>query len=264
MSSGPAPAGARWHQGLRFAAVLALAWLISLVVALGWPPEAPIWTLGLLLLRTQLQTGLFIVGHDAMHGLLWPGRRQRNDRLGAAALACYAALPFGPCRAQHRRHHRWTATAADPDVLAGAERGPLHWYLRFMAGYLTARQMGRLLLTWAALIVLAALITPAPTSAPFTVLSQATGRVLLFCTVPLWLSSLQLFIVGTYLPHRRQRPPQGRPHPDSLPLPGWLSLMACFHFGYHREHHDNPGLAWYELPAARRHRLAATLWAPSR
>ncbi|MEB3169090.1 MAG: fatty acid desaturase, partial [Synechococcaceae cyanobacterium] len=26
----------------------------------------------------------------------------------------------------------------------------------------------------------------------------------------------------------------------------------CFHFGYHREHHDNPGLSWFQLPSARR------------
>jgi beta-carotene ketolase (CrtW type) len=35
-----------------------------------------------------------------------------------------------------------------------------------------------------------------------------------------------------------------------------LSLLACFHFGYHREHHDNPSLSWYQLPAARALHLA--------
>jgi beta-carotene ketolase (CrtW type) len=238
--------------------------VISLVLALGWPPDGPIWSLVLVLVRTQLQTGLFIVGHDAMHGLLWPGRRVLNDRLGAAALACYAALPYGPCRAQHRRHHRWTATQGDPDVLAEPDRGAVHWYVRFMAGYLTTGQMARLLLVWTGLILLSAPLQANPAGQWMESLAQATGRVLLFCTLPLWLSSLQLFIVGTYLPHRRQRLPQGRPHPDSLPLPSWLSLVACFHFGYHREHHDNPGLAWFELPSARRHATAATLWAPSR
>ena len=34
--------------------------------------------------------------------------------------------------------------------------------------------------------------------------------------------------------------------PASLDWPAWLSLLACFHFGYHREHHDRPDLAWFE------------------
>jgi beta-carotene ketolase (CrtW type) len=80
----------------------------------------------------------------------------------------------------------------------------------------------------------------------------AVINVLLFCTLPLLLSSLQLFVFGTYLPHRWQRTQSVGSHPDSLGLPTWLSLLACFHFGYHREHHDHPGLAWFELPAARR------------
>jgi beta-carotene ketolase (CrtW type) len=79
----------------------------------------------------------------------------------------------------------------------------------------------------------------------------AIVRVLLFTTLPLLLSSLQLFVFGTYLPHRVQRHPKRHAHPISLDLPPWLSLLACFHFGYHREHHDNPGLSWYELPAVR-------------
>jgi beta-carotene ketolase (CrtW type) len=101
--------------------------------------------------------------------------------------------------------------------------------------------MGRLLTGWTVLALIACRL------APFGWLN-----VLLFCTLPLLLSSLQLFVFGTYLPHRGQRLPQRRPHADSLELAPWLSLLACFHFGYHREHHDAPTLAWFELPAQRR------------
>jgi beta-carotene ketolase (CrtW type) len=59
---------------------------------------------------------------------------------------------------------------------------------------------------------------------------------------------MQLFLVGTYLPHRRH----ASDGPISLAWPGWLSLLACYHFGYHREHHEQPGLAWFELPQAHR------------
>jgi beta-carotene ketolase (CrtW type) len=128
----------------------------------------------------------------------------------------------------------------DPDFPAEGCSGLLPWYGQFMAGYLTAAQMSGLLGAWAALAVLFSRVTP-----------TAVLNVLVFCTLPLLLSSWQLFVFGTYLPHRVQRAPGRCPHPDSLDLPSWLSLLACFHFGYHREHHDNPGLAWFELPAAK-------------
>jgi len=214
--------GRRPPRSLLLSGGLVLAWVLSLA---------------------QLQTGLFIVAHDAMHRVLWPGRRRWNDRIGALALMLYAALPFRSCHRQHRRHHRQPASAADPDFPVDRRAGPLPWYRQFMAGYLSAVQMARLLAIWA-MLLLACGSSDAP--------SQAGLKLLLFCTLPLLLSSLQLFVFGTYLPHRHQRAPMGRPGPLSLDHPAWLSLLACYHFGYHREHHDHPQLAWYQLPAQRR------------
>lgn len=253
----PTPARQGWSRcGGRLAnAVIALGGPASLVALLGVNLERwPWWGLiAALALRTQLQTGLFILAHDAMHGILWPGRRRWNDACGAAALALYGALPYRACRANHRRHHRAPATARDPDfpsaARSGALAGALGWYRQFMAGYLSVPQMARLLAFWGVLAACFSSFTP-----------TAALNVLLFCTAPLLLSSLQLFTFGTYLPHRAQRPPDSALHPGSLDLPTWLSLLACFHFGYHREHHDCPGLAWHQLPAARQRglRLAAT------
>jgi beta-carotene ketolase (CrtW type) len=31
-----------------------------------------------------------------------------------------------------------------------------------------------------------------------------------------------------------------------------VSLLTCFHFGYHHEHHDTPWVPWWKLPAQRR------------
>ena len=84
---------------------------------------------------------------------------------------------------------------------------------------------------------------------------QACLRVFTACTLPLLLSSLQLFVVGTYLPHRRH----GSGGSISLAWPSWLSLLACYHFGYHREHHDNPTQSWYQLSAARARGLSLAL-----
>lgn len=225
---------------------LILGWGLSMALALGSDiTHSPLWLLVLLvLLRTQLQTGLFIVAHDAMHGLLCPNRARCNDALGALALMLYAGLPFAACHRQHRRHHRQPGSADDPDFLWDQRGGALRWYQQFLARYLSPRQMGWLLGGWAVFGVL----TMASAQVPPLV---AALRVLLFITLPLLLSSVQLFVVGTYLPHRVQRLPERRSHPISLNLPPWLSLLACFHFGYHREHHDNPRLSWYQLPAAR-------------
>ena len=110
-----------------------------------------------------------------------------------------------------------------------------------MISYLSAEQMAALLMTWSALVLIFRSIT-----------ATSAVNVLVFCILPLLLSSFQLFVFGTYLPHRRQREEASNRLPDSLDFPLWLSLLTCFHFGYHREHHQNPRLAWFELPRARR------------
>ncbi len=230
--SGPLGTAARRSQLL--AAVLVAAWLVTLVAGLHLagllnPPAV----IALVLLRTLLQTGLFIVGHDAMHRLLVPDDGVFNDRLGALVLALYAGLPYGLCRRQHLLHHRHPGERADPDCHQGGSAPVLAWYARFMGRYLNPLQMGCLLLGWGGLAWVSSI--------------QA---VLLVCTLPLLLSSLQLFVVGTYLPHRRTA--GAHQAVATLDLPEWLSLLACFHFGYHREHHRAPHLAWHQLPALRR------------
>lgn len=226
-------------------------WLVTLIgfLLLDYR-DLPWWGLiAGVALRTQLQTGLFIVGHDAMHQVLWPKRRYWNDRLGAVVLALYAALPYTFCQANHRRHHQFSATALDPDFPSEPGGSAVSWYCQFMISYLSAEQMAALLMTWSAFVLIFRRIT-----------ATSAVNVLVFCILPLLLSSFQLFVFGTYLPHRRQREEASNRLPDSLDFPLWLSLLTCFHFGYHREHHENPRLAWFELPRARRCKrsLAAT------
>ena len=231
--------------GLSLALLLLLGWGASTLGLLSTDlAQWPWWLLGFaVLLRTLLQTGLFIVGHDAMHGVLVPRHPRWNHALGACALWLYAGLAYGDCRQQHQSHHRCTASRHDPDFHPDPAAGPGRWYLRFMAGYLSPGQMGRLLGCWAALLLLSRPANPG-----------SWANLLLLCTLPLLLSSLQLFLFGTYLPHRVQRSPHSAMAPASLDWPAWLSLLACFHFGYHREHHEHPELAWFELPTLRRQR----------
>ena len=243
MSTGPAGGRIEQPTGLLLATGIGAAWFASLVLFLQRPLDQLLWwqILAGLLARTQLQTGLFIIGHDAMHRVLLPGRTLLNDRLGALALGLYAGLPYGICRTLHRRHHRLTATAADPDFPHAARSDLFSWYRQFMAGYLTVPQMSQLLFSWAAVALCFQLVNP-----------SAVWNLLIFCTAPLLLSSWQLFLFGTYLPHRRQRSPESDLRPQSLDWPVWLSWLACYHFGYHREHPDHPQHAWFELPALRR------------
>ena len=225
---------------------LILGWGCSLALGLGTTiTHDSIWlVLVIVLLRAQMQTGLFIVAHDAMHGLVCPERIKTNHAIGALALMAYAGVSYARCQRQHQRHHQQPGTAHDPDFPADQRRSVLRWYGQFLFRYLSAKQMLRLLGGWALLVWLTATATSLDWRA-------AALRVLLVATLPLVLSSWQLFVVGTYLPHRGQCVPEQNAHPISLNLPPWLSLLACFHFGYHREHHDNPGLNWFQLPSAR-------------
>jgi beta-carotene ketolase (CrtW type) len=77
--------------------------------------------------------------------------------------------------------------------------------------------------------------------------------VLVFFAVPGWLSALQLFVFGTYLPHRTPHGGHTDPHnARSNPYPVWLSFLTCYHFGYHEEHHHHPRVPWWRLPQLRR------------
>lgn len=223
------------RRGLLLAALILAAWLASWALLRVPPAACPVPLLVLaVLVRTFLQTGLFIVGHDAMHGVLLPDQPWLNARFGQLALLLYAALPYGACRAKHRQHHNAPATAQDPDFHAPGHPSAIGWYGRFLAGYLRPGRLGLLVTVWGAL----ALATSVPS-------------VLLVAVLPLLLSSLQLFLVGTVLPHRGPHRRDDGHRARSLPLPPWLSLLACYHFGYHHEHHSFPQLAWHQLPGCR-------------
>ena len=229
-------------RGLWFSLAIIGGWALSAVVLLPGDGPTPLLLLALaVLLRTFLQTGLFIVAHDAMHGSLLPGSRRWNDRLGHLALMLYAWLPWESCRQNHLHHHLDPASQSDPDHHDGRNRGVAAWYVRFMAEYLTPSQMTGLLSSWLISALLLWQLTPHPLI-----------NLLLFWILPLLLSSLQLFVFGTYLPHREgSAAPGDRHHARSLPLPRGLSLLTCYHFGYHWEHHEYPEQPWFRLPEKR-------------
>lgn len=76
-------------------------------VAVQWPVTLP---LAVMVIGTR-QLGLFILMHDAAHGLLHPNRRV-NDAVGR--WLCSSSL--GEYRPYHLQHHRYVQQAEDPDL----------------------------------------------------------------------------------------------------------------------------------------------------
>jgi beta-carotene/zeaxanthin 4-ketolase len=187
-----------------------------------------------ILLQSWLTVGLFIVAHDCMHGSLAPGRRTLNRAVGQFCLGIYGAFSYDALRTEHFKHHRHSGTAEDPDF---DENNPAHflpWLVTFMRGYSTWRQP--------AFFAAGAIIHVAAFGAE-------PWRVALFWMVPALVSAVQLFYFGTYLPHRVEAVAFADSHNSrSAPWPWIATLLTCFHFGRHHEHHSAPNVPWWQLP----------------
>lgn len=201
------------------------------------------WLLLAILGRTFLHTGLFIIAHDAMHGSLIPKSRIWNDRVGCIAVWCYGFLSYRHCQHNHCQHHANPGQVGDPDFHTAQRSHPVNWYLKFISEYLPWCRLGVFLMGWSLIGLILNQV--------FQISLLNFG---LFCILPLLLSSIQLFVFGTYLPHRDRSQSQENHHNIlSVDYPVWLSFLSCYHFGYHRTHHEFPDTPWYELPSRYRY-----------
>jgi beta-carotene/zeaxanthin 4-ketolase len=236
-----APARAAGRQaaiGLTLAALIGGAWLALHIYSVFFHSlsglgiaAAPLLVLAL----TWLNVGLFIVAHDCMHGSLAPGRPGVNRVAGRVMLGLYAGFWYDRLLPKHHDHHKHAGTDGDPDFSHSNRFWP--WYLAFFREYFGWREFAVLaVLLWSYVLVL----------------SASTVNALLFWGLPAILSSLQLFYFGTYLPHRRGAEEFTDRHRARSNDLGYLaSLLSCFHFGYHHEHHRSPGTPWWALPRLR-------------
>jgi beta-carotene/zeaxanthin 4-ketolase len=239
--------------GILVATIIAIVWIGSLVFLsfIDIYKLLPLWILPAVLGRIFIQTGLFIVAHDAIHGSVCSSNRKLNDAIGQFAVTLYALLDYQKLAVNHWQHHRQPGQAGDPDF---HDCNRFIWYLKFMKGYLNFRQiiiqflgLGTIFIT-----LYFGLHIPIP-------------NLFLFWILPIFFSTMQLFYFGTYLPHRFSR---GEPTPTSDPenshqatssnYPLVWSFLTCYHFGYHWEHHEYPWLAWYHLPSVRQIALPHT------
>lgn len=234
------PVRSQTGTGIALAFAIGAAWLALHVhgvffhrLTTGGLAVAPL----LILLQCWLSVGLFIVAHDCMHGSLAPGRPGINAAIGRTMLLLYAGFWFDALLAKHADHHRNPGTALDPDFNADAPTRFWPWYRRFLLEYFG----------WSQLATIALVLT-----VETQVLGASLANALLFWALPAILSSLQLFAFGTYLPHRHGRGGFADDHRARSSDFSWLgSLLTCFHFGYHHEHHLRPGVPWWGLPRIR-------------
>ena len=226
--------------GVVLAAGVVIAWFATHVVgvfAYSWGAHSIVTAPVLIALNCWLYVGLFIVAHDCMHGSLVPFRPSWNRAIGQLCLALYAGFVFDRLNQKHHLHHRHSGTEADPDFDARPPHGFLRWYVSFFMEYFGWRQFAFL---------------SAVTALYLLVLEADYANVLVFWALPAILSSVQLFYFGTYLPHKPDAAPFTDRHRARSNEWSWLaSLLTCFHFGYHHEHHLHPGEPWWRLPHVR-------------
>jgi beta-carotene/zeaxanthin 4-ketolase len=194
--------------------------------------------LGAIAIRTFLQTGLFIMAHEAMHHNLIPQSDRVNHHLGQFCVLLYGFLDYAQCRRNHRLHHQIPAQVGDPDFHDGIHPHPIAWYWHFLRGYLTGFQFLGFTVGWLVIFGVGTQVCHWPIT-----------NILWFWFLPLILSSMQLFVFGTYLPHRQGQDGehQSRVAIDAFSI--WRSLLSCYHFGtYHWAHHASPKTPWYSLP----------------
>lgn len=228
-------------QGL--AAAILGAWIALHVLAVFfYRIDGPAVAAVLVAALCWLSVGLFIIAHDAMHGSLAPGRPAVNRAFGRVALALYAGFRFDRLLPKHMAHHRAPGSAEDPDFATPHPRRFWPWYATFMRRYFGLSEFLTLSLLVGAYLLIGARME----------------NILLFWAAPALLSSLQLFYFGTFLPHRHSDRPFADRHNARTNDFNWLvSLLSCYHFGYHHEHHLAPHVPWWALPGERRRRSAA-------
>ncbi len=222
--------------GLVIALVIITLWIFTVVIyQLNDVTKVNYVVIFLLILwQTFLNTGLFIIAHDGMHGLIFPANIPLNDSISKIALILYAFLSYENLKEKHLLHHRFAGTNFDPDFHNDQDYNFFSWYGEFMFKYL---RFNHLFLLCVFVLAIANLC------------KVTWLHLLIFWALPLIVSSLQLFFFGTFLPHRHGSTEKNDLSSiKSLYLPIFLSFIACYHFSYHQEHHQYSFVPWWKLP----------------
>lgn len=217
-------------MGLLLALIIIVLWLGHLIWTLGFVELTLISGIVHALIQGYLSTGLFITAHDAIHGVVSPSRRI-NTIIGTIASFLFAGLSYKRLSVNHHRHHAHPGNDADdPDY--HSSNSYVIWFAAFMWRYAT---VGQIVIMGAAFNVLKLVLNiPEPT-------------LWVFWVIPAFLGALQLFTIGTYLPHRKPHTHDMPHNARSMKLNHTLAMLSCYFFGYHSEHHLSPGTPWWGL-----------------
>ena len=223
--------------------------IISFIILIGWASHLiyimlyqqvdllDVWFWIHILAQTWLFTGLFITGHDSMHGTICRNRRI-NNLFGFIATTLYAGLWYPQLKKKHYLHHIYVGTGKDPDYQTGNQNFFV-WWFSFMRQYLTIWQI----------LIMAAFFN-------FGLLFFNELQLIVFWIVPSVLSTFQLFYFGTYRPHHLPHTIEMEPHKARSQKRNHLwAILSCYFFGYHFEHHASPQTPWWKLYRIKRQLL---------
>lgn len=182
-----------------------------------------------ILLQAYLYTGLFITGHDAMHGVI-SCNKNINKIFGWISSLLFAGLSYNKLIKNHFKHHKNPGTDKDPDFYLKSQNFFI-WWIAFLFRYTTITQL---------LIMATA----------FNILKFWFDEksLIIFWIIPAFLGTFQLFFFGTYLPHKKPHTENMLPHNSRTQKKNHLwAMLSCYFFGYHHEHHDSPKTPWWLL-----------------
>lgn len=203
-------------------------WFVCLYFLLNWEIDYSSTFLYLaIVIQTHLYTGLFITAHDAMHGSVSKNRKV-NYLVGWISSLLFAFNFYDRLLIKHHEHHKFVATDKDPDY---HESGKLWlWYWSFIKRYVTIKQLILVTIT----LQLLRLVFP-------------LENLILFWVLPSIVSTFQLFYFGTYIPHKKGDENNNKHKSRTLKKNHFWAFVSCYFFGYHYEHHDKPGVPWWQL-----------------
>ncbi len=224
-------------MGIIIATAVILAWGSHLTYFLLFvePSVSNPWMYIHILLQTYLYTGLFITGHDAMHGNI-SSRKSVNALFGYVSVFLFAGMSYKRLRKNHGLHHKYSASEGDPDFYVHSQNF-LKWWAVFMWRYLTITQLVIMAVVYNILLYL----------------GFSEIKALIFWALPAIMGTLQLFYAGVYWPHRLPHTPEMGKHKARTQHKNHLwAMISCYFFGYHSEHHDNPRIPWWQLYKSKR------------
>ena len=221
-------------MGIIIAITIILLWgghLVYMFTSVTLSAANP-WMYLHIILQAYLYTGLFITGHDAMHGNISPSHRV-NSVLGNLAVFLFAGMSYKRLRRNHGLHHKFVASGGDPDFYVRSQNFWV-WWAVFMWRYLTVIQLIVMAVKFNLLLHL------------FPGLGEI--KILVYWALPAMLGTLQLFYVGVYWPHREPHTPDMGPHRARTQKKNHLwAMISCYFFGYHSEHHEDQRVPWWKL-----------------